>query len=93
MAKVERVQVLLDPAQRQRLRAIARRRGVGVSAVTRAAVSIGLQNLEESDEFDLRERALREARELRLSMPVLEVDVVRDIGRMREDRHVGPGSA
>lgn len=81
----QRVQMLLEPNQRKALTAIAHRQGKSVAEVTRQAIDIGLSAMTQEDEILKRQVALESARKLRQSMPVLQVDVVGDIQKLREE--------
>ena len=81
----QRVQMLLEPRQRKTLNEIAQRQGKSVAEVTRQAIDIGLNAMTQEDEIVKRQIALESARQLRQSMPVLQVDVVGDIQKIREE--------
>jgi hypothetical protein len=89
-SNLERVQMLLEPDQRQALTRIARKQGKSVAEVTRQAIRTGLQVLEREDEFVKRSEALAKARQLNETMPLLDVDVVEDLQQLREarDEHI-----
>jgi hypothetical protein len=82
----ERVQMLLEPKQRQALSELAQAQGKSVAQITRQAIDLGLQSLQQENELSRRQAALERARELRKSMPLLSIDVVEDMRQMREER-------
>ena len=83
---LERVQMLLKPDQRRALTRMARRQGKSIAEVTRQAIQAGLDLLEQEDEFVKRSEALAEARQFSKSMPLLDVNVVEDLQKLREVR-------
>jgi len=85
---LERVQILLDPEQRKILRQIARRQGKSVSEITRQAISLGLTAVQREDMYTRRTIALEKAKKLRDSMPLLDIDVIKDVKEMREERNI-----
>jgi hypothetical protein len=89
----QRVQMLLEPAQRQALTEIAYRQGKSVAEVTRQAINLGLNAMTQEDEIVKRRLALKSARRLRQSMPVLNLDVIGDLQKIHEERdeRINPG--
>lgn len=85
-ATYQRVQMLLEPSQRKALGEIARRQGKSVAEVTRQAINLGLSLMVHEDEIAKRQLALEAARQLRQSMPVLKMNVVDDLDKLREER-------
>lgn len=83
---LQRVQMLLEPRQRQKLAELARIQGKSVAEITRQAIDAGLEKLGADNQLDRRMSALAAAKHLRESMPVLNTDVVTDIQQMREER-------
>jgi len=83
---LERVQMLLEPEQRRTLREIAQSQGKSVAQVTRQALDLGLQVLQQESLMSHQQAVLERAERLRRSMPLLELDVVQDIHQMREER-------
>jgi hypothetical protein len=81
-----RVQMLLEPSQRKALSEIAHRQGKSVAEVTRQAINVGLKVMSQEDEIVKRQLALESARQLRQSMPVLNIDIVGDLQKMHEVR-------
>ena len=83
---LERVQMLLEPRQRQKLAELARIHGKSVAEMTRQAIDAGLERISADSQRDHRLSALAAAKQLRESMPVLNTDVVTDLHHMREER-------
>jgi len=83
---LERVQMLLEPEQRKILGQIARRQGKSVSEITRRAITAGLRIIQQEDLVTRRKKALEKAKKLRDSMPLLEINVIEDIQKIREER-------
>ena len=85
-----RAQILLTPAQRRRLDALARREGRSLSDVTRRAIEAGLDTLEGVGEARVRARliALAELAEMRkqneLKHGVYPGDLVAEVRAERE---------
>ena len=86
---MQRVQMLLEPRQRRKLAELAHSQGKSIAEITRQAIDAGLEKLSENDQRDRMVAALEAARQLRESMPMLNVDVVADIHQMREERDDG----
>lgn len=84
--RLERVQLLLEPEQRQALRRIARAGQSSVSGVARSAIAIGLADLERRKHLEARGHALLRAKRRRASLPPLDVEVARSMAAMREER-------
>ena len=83
---MQRVQMLLEPRQRQKLAELAKSQGKSIADVTRQAIDAGLEKLNAIEHHERMLAALEAARKLRESMPMLDVDVVADIHQMREER-------
>ena len=83
---MQRVQMLLEPKQRRRLVELARAQGKSVAEITRQAIDAGLEKLSENEQRVRMIAVLEAARQLRDSMPMLDIDVVADIRQMREER-------
>ncbi|RPI28947.1 MAG: hypothetical protein EHM70_16175 [Chloroflexota bacterium] len=83
---LQRVQMLLDPRQRQKLAKLAQSQGKSIAEITRQAIDAGLEQLERNNRKTQLETTLQAAQQLRDSMPMLEIDVVADIRQMREER-------
>ena len=83
---MQRVQMLLEPRQRQKLAELAKLQGKSIADVTRQAIDAGLEKLSVGEHRERMLAALETARELRESMPMLDVDVVAEIHQMREER-------
>ena len=83
---VQRVQMLLEPRQRQKLAELAKLQGKSIADVTRQAIDAGLEKLSAGEHRERMLAALETARKLRESMPMLDVDVVAEIHQMREER-------
>lgn len=86
---MQRVQMLLEPKQRRRLVELARAQGKSVAEITRQAIDAGLEKLSENEQRVRMIAVLEAARQLRDSMPMLDIDVVADIHQMREERDDG----
>jgi 2-oxo-4-hydroxy-4-carboxy--5-ureidoimidazoline (OHCU) decarboxylase len=86
---MQRVQLLLEPTQRKKLAKLAQKRGKSVSEITRQAIDIGLEQLERNDQQERLIAILNEAKSLRNSMPVINLDVVTDIHLIHEERDNG----
>jgi len=83
---MQRVQMLLEPRQRQKLAELAKLQGKSIADVTRQAIDAGLEKLSGNGHREQMLAALETARKLRESMPILDVDVVAEIHQMREER-------
>jgi predicted DNA-binding protein len=83
---LERVQMLLEPQQRQRLAALAQAQGKSVAEITRQAIEIGLETLTHNEPRARMSAALKAAQQLRDSMPILDIDTVAELHQMREER-------
>lgn len=83
---LQRVQMLLEPRQRQKLAELARLQGKSVAEITRQAIDAGLERMSVDDQRDRRLSALAAAKRLRESMPVLNTDLVKELQQMREER-------
>ena len=88
---LQRVQMLLDPRQRRKLAELARAQGKSVAEVTRQAIDIGLEQMQQDDPQAQLRAALTAGHRLRESMRQryggpLNVNVVDDIRQMREER-------
>jgi hypothetical protein len=89
--KLRRVQMLLEPDQHRALAAFAEEQDKSVAEVTRQVIDLGLSIMEAEKVFAQRKEALRKADALRQAMRdhrggPIEVDVVRDLREMRENR-------
>ena len=88
---LQRVQILLSPEQRQKLKELAQARGASVSELTRQSIDIGLEHLSQEHRQAQMCAALDAAQQLREKIrqrtgKPLDVDVVEDIRQMREAR-------
>jgi AraC-like DNA-binding protein len=83
---LQRVQILLRREQRHKLKELAKARGTSISELTRQTIDAGLEQLKRDERQNHMQAALEAARELRASMPILNVDITVDIHQMREDR-------
>lgn len=95
MGQLKRVQMLIEPRQHSALARIAQGEGRSMADVTRQVIDLGLGVLEQKDEFTQRAEALQRAKQIQDSMPLLEIDVVEDLRRMREarDEQITEGSS
>jgi hypothetical protein len=83
--------MLLEPDQHRALSAFAEEQDKSVAEVTRQVIDLGLSAMETGKAFAKREEALRKADALRQAMRdqrggPIEVDVVKDLREMRENR-------
>jgi len=91
---LQRVHILLEPGQHRLLSDIARREGRSVSEVTREIVQQGIQQRQQDYKLiqDRRLTALKNAQRVRKAIleergaKLLEIDVVKLIHEMREER-------
>jgi hypothetical protein len=83
---MQRVQMLLEPEQRQKLAALAQAQGKSIAEITRLAIDAGLEKLAQNEHQARMSVTLKAAQELRDSMPMLEIDVVAEIQMIREER-------
>ena len=83
---MQRVQMLLEPEQRQRLAALAQAQGKSIAEITRLAIDAGLEILAQNEHQARMSIALKAAQGLRDSMPMLEIDIAAEIQKMREER-------
>jgi predicted DNA-binding protein len=83
---MQRVQMLLEPRQRAKLAELAKAQGKSIAEITRQAIDAGLEQLSAMGQGQRMLTALEDARKLRDSMPMLEIDVVADLHQMREER-------
>jgi uncharacterized protein (DUF1778 family) len=83
---LERVQMLLEPEQRRILREIAEIQGKSVAQVTRQAIDLGLQALQQEQTTAHMQAALERAEKLRQFMGLLNLDVSKDLRQIREER-------
>lgn len=83
---LQRVQMLLDPEQRRKLVELTRAQGKSISQITRQAIDAGLEQLVRDEQQMRLKQALEVARQLRESMPILDVDIVAEIRHIREAR-------
>jgi len=88
----KRVQLLIEPKQHEALARLASQRAISIAEVTRQAISLGLEALEQQDEFSRRAAAILQAKELRRAQlerrggkPV-EIDLVEELRNLREER-------
>jgi hypothetical protein len=58
-----------------------------VADITRQAIDLGLDILERKEELTHRTETLQHARQLRNSLPLLEVDILEDLHQLREARN------
>ncbi len=86
MGQLKRVQILIEPRQHSALARIAQGEGRSIADVTRQVIDLGLGMLERKCEFAQRAEVLQCAKQIRDSMPMLEIDVIEDLRRMREAR-------
>jgi predicted DNA-binding protein len=78
--------MLLEPEQRKKLAALAKAQGKSVAEITRLAIDAGLEKLAQNEQQVRMNAALKEAQQLRDSMPMLAIDVASDLHQMREER-------
>ena len=83
---MQRVQMLLEPRQRQKLAKLAQAQGKSIAEITRQAIDAGLEQLAQDERKERMSAALKAAQQLRDSMPMLDINVVADIRQMREER-------
>jgi len=83
---MQRVQMLLEPRQRQILAKLAQAQGKSIAEITRQAIDTGLEQMTQNERKIQLSAALKAAQKLRDSMPMLDIDVVADIRQMREER-------
>ena len=83
---MQRVQMLLEPEQRQKLTELARVQNKSIAEITRHVIDIGLEKMSKNEQLDRMVATLEAAQQLRGSMPMLEINVVTDIRLMREER-------
>ena len=83
---MQRVQMLLEPKQRRKLAELAKIQGKSIAEVTRQAIEVGLEHLGVIEQRQRMLAALEAARNLRDSMPMLNLDVVADLHQIREER-------
>ena len=83
---LQRVQMLLEPEQRRKLAELAKMQGKSIAEVTRQAIDVGLAQIEQDNPQARMLTALEAARELRESMPQIDVDLVGELHQMREER-------
>lgn len=83
---MQRMQMLLEPRQRNKLVELAKAQGKSVAEITRQAIDAGLEKLSAIEQHERMLAALEVARKLRDSMPMLDVDIVVDLHQMREER-------
>jgi hypothetical protein len=87
----QRVQMLLEPRQRQKLAKLAQTQGKSIAEITRQAIDAGLELMSQNDAQIQLQAALDAAQRLRERMRqrtgnALEIDIVGDIRQMREER-------
>lgn len=88
---MQRVQLLLEPRQRQELAKLAQAQGKSIAEITRRAIDAGLEKLNEDDQQERMLAVLEVAQQLRARIhartgKTLDIDVVEDIRQMREER-------
>ena len=87
-----RMQMLYRPDQREALQKYARKHDISVTEAARRVLDAGLEIISEEDEWTRREKALRKMAELRAEILArndgkpLDIDVVEDLRKMREER-------
>jgi len=86
---LQRVQMLLEPRQRQKLVQLAQEQGKSVAEITRQAIDAGLEKISQDEQKEGLIAVLDAARQLRQSMPALDLDVTADIHQMRAERNDG----
>ena len=83
---MQRVQMLLEPRQREKLTALALKLGKSIAEMTRLAIDAGLEKLAQNEQQARLNAVLIAAQQLRDSTPLLTIDVVSDLHQMREER-------
>jgi len=83
---MQRVQMLLEPRQREKLTALALKLGKSIAEMTRLAIDAGLEKLIQNEQQVRMNAVLIAAQQLRDSMPLLALDVEPGLHQMREDR-------
>lgn len=83
---MQRVQMLLEPKQRQKLAELAKTQGKSIAEITRQAIDVGLAQMTQDNPRERLLAALEAARQLRESMPLIDVDLVAELHLMREER-------
>ncbi len=83
---MQRVQILLELEQYKKLAALAQTQGKSIAEITRLAIDAGLEKFTQKKQLGRLNAALKAAQKLRDSMPLLSVDVVADLQKMREER-------
>ena len=83
---MERYQVLLEPEQKERIQRIAERQRRSAASVLRHALDIGLDALEgRGDVWERRMEILTKSRQRVKSMPLIDLDLVNDARRERDE--------
>jgi predicted nucleic acid-binding protein/predicted DNA-binding protein len=80
---MKRVQMLLEPRQRRRLAELAKIQGKSVAEIAREAIDAGLAQMAQDNQQARMLAALESARQLRESMPLIDVDLVAELHQMR----------
>ena len=83
---MQRVQMLLEPEQRRKLAELAKTQGKSIAEITRQAIDAGLAQMEQDKPQARLLAALDAARQLRESMPLMDIDLVAELHQMREER-------
>jgi hypothetical protein len=83
---MQRVQMLLEPQQRRKLAELAKAQGKSIAVITRQAIDVGLAQMTQDNQQARMLAALEAARQLRESMPLIDVDLVAELHQMREER-------
>ena len=83
---MQRIQMLLEPRQREKLAALAQTQGKSIAEMTRLVIDAGLEKLAQNEQQVRLNATLIAAQQLRDSMPLLTIDVVSDLHQMREER-------
>lgn len=83
---MQRVQMLLEPEQRRKLAELAKTQGKSIAEITRQAIDVGLAQMEQDKPQARLLAALDAARQLRESMPLMDIDLVAELHQMREER-------
>ncbi|GIV63980.1 MAG: hypothetical protein KatS3mg045_1319 [Bellilinea sp.] len=83
---MERYQVLIDPEQKRRLERLAALQRRSAASVLRQALDIGLDALEGNDEvWERRMKALAEIRKRTKNLPLIELDLVNEARKERDE--------
>lgn len=83
---MERYQVLIDPEQKRRLERLAALQRRSAASVLRQALDIGLDALEGNDEvWERRMKALAEIRKRTKNLPLIELDLVGEARKERDE--------